>query len=181
MRYVNRALSFLAGVALLGVGALGAIEAVSTGLGDGFVWIPGHTWIHTLRTTDWSGTPATLTFAGIAAAGVVLLVAELWRRPRTTLELSLDDFPEGQHWIVQRRSLQSRVAHDVMATTTCPRIRAALRYRNRAWHLVLTGTGSPAARPEVERAARESLRALGAPQPADVRIRLRPVPIPRAS
>lgn len=180
MRYFNRLLSFLAGVALVGVGVVGAIEAVSTGLDDGFVWIPGHEWIHTLRTTNWSATPVVITFAAITAAGVVLLVAELWRRSRPTLELSITGLPADQLWVAQRRALQARLAHEVVADTPCHTMHATLAYRNGAWRLDLKGTGPPDARAEVERTARAALARIGAPEPSEVRIRLRPIPQKRS-
>jgi hypothetical protein len=177
MGYVNRVLAFLAGVVLLVAGVVGAVEAVSTGLGNGFIWIPGHDWIRTLRTTDWSVTAAVVTFAFIAAGGVLLFIAEAWPRPQSTLELASDALPPGQQWVVHRRSLQARLAREVQDATPCDRLRAHLRYRRGTWRLTLTGRGPLSARDDVRSRAREVLQALGAPLPAVIRVRLHPASV----
>jgi hypothetical protein len=93
------------------------------------------------------------------------------------LELASDALPPGQQWLVYRRSLQARLAREVQDATSAERLRAHLHYRRGTWRLTLTGRGPLSARDDVRSRARETLKALGAPVPAQIRVRLRPTSV----
>lgn len=171
MAYVNRALSFLLGAAIACAGFVGVVEATSLGLGHGWVWFNGQRLIATLRTTHWSSTTGVVACAAVTLAGLVLLVAELKRSPRSLVELSIP--VAGQDWMVQRRSLEGRVVYVILDSTACSTMHAALRHRKGQWRLELWGTGPEGIEDDIKRVARTALEATGAPEPGTIRVRLR--------
>ena len=193
MAYVNRALSFLLGAAIAFVGFVGAVETVSLGLGHNWVWFRGQRWVATLRTTHWSSTTAVVGCAAVAFIGLVLLVAEVKRAPRSLVELSIPvgapdagrariaGAPDAgkasrvdQQWMVQRRSLEGRVVYVILDSTNCSTMHAALRYRKGEWRLELWGTGPDGIEEDVRRVARSAIESIGAPAPGRIGVRIRP-------
>ena len=68
---------------LVAGGALVIIEAIWAWTGNGFVWIPGDTWLSSLEHTAWSD-PAAIAISGeVGVLGLLLFLAEVIpRRPR---------------------------------------------------------------------------------------------------
>ena len=70
------------GLILVAGGALVIIEAIWAWTENGFVWIPGDTWLSSLEHTAWSD-PAAIAISGVGVLGLLLFLAEVIpRRPR---------------------------------------------------------------------------------------------------
>lgn len=168
MRLFNRLLVFALGVVLAGLGFVIAAEAVWTGLGYRFLWFPGKQWLHTLRTTPWSTRSVLIGAAVTAALGLILVIAEVWPRPRR-LARTMDDQPNT--WLIHRRSAEKRLRRRLEGIVPRSPIKAGLRTSSRRWRLSLRARAAVTTRTEIEAAAKRELEKLGAPSASTVTVR----------
>jgi hypothetical protein len=168
MRVFNRLLVFALGIALTALGFIVAVEAVWTGLGYRFLWFPGSQWLHTLRTTPWS-TRSVLTGAAIASAlGLILVAAEV-RPVKKRLVRTLSE--QDDTWLLHRRSTEHRVRRNLEASVPRSPIKIRLRGSPRRWRLAVQANAAASTKPELEAAAQEELKTLGAPSGCTVTAR----------
>ncbi|HEX2701788.1 MAG TPA: DUF6286 domain-containing protein [Acidimicrobiales bacterium] len=102
-RIVNRALAAVVALTILAGGLVVAVEIAAAAAGRPPVLLPHDRWYADGRTHAWSSASARWLFAGLAAAGLVLLLLQLaGRRPQA---LVLRDH-DGGSTEVSRRSLE---------------------------------------------------------------------------
>lgn len=128
----NRTLLAVVGLVLVAGGALVIIEAIWAWTGNGFVWIPGDSWLSSFKHTAWSD-PATIAISvGVGTLGLVLFLAEVIpRRPRVV------PFPTENvgEWILVRRSTEAHLARRLAAQVPTSPIRTRLNPKPRRWTL----------------------------------------------
>lgn len=170
MRAVNRLLSALLGLALLGAGVVAAVEAVVIGLGNRGRWLPLDSWYDWLTTHRLDNSTLGVVLLCLGIAGLLLLIAELWPRRAVRLPIRLDG-PGDAAWWLLRRPAEHRLAHDLSERLDTT---ARVRFRGRAGQRVgATVWAEQDRRDEVERAVRTRLNDLGLGDGAGMRVRLR--------
>ena len=110
MRATNRFIAILLSLALTAALLLVAIEVALARL-DRDEWTSWHERYHTLRHTTWDATGVRVGFGILAAAGVVLLFLQVWRR--RPVVLPLDEQPDLAPATVNRRHLERALTGDV--------------------------------------------------------------------
>lgn len=109
MRATNRLVSILLGLALTVALFLIAIDVGLARL-DRNELTPWHARYRTLRTTRWDATGVRVGFGILAAAGLLLLFLQVWRRRPVTL--ALDEQPQLAPATVRRRHLERALTGD---------------------------------------------------------------------
>lgn len=103
MRATNRLISILLGLALAVVFLLIAIDVALARLGRDEL-TPWHARYRTLRATNWDASGVRVAFGILAAAGLILLFLQVWRR--RPVALALDEKSELAPATVRRRQLE---------------------------------------------------------------------------
>lgn len=170
MRVFNRLLVVLMGLALIGAGVIAALEVVLAGVGQGFVWVPGRSWLHELRTTPWSASPVVIAFSVLAGVGVLLFVVEIrpWRERRVPLDVA----GAGRWWLLTS-SLEAALRRRIAEVSDDRRSRAKVKTRGRRWRIRLSASASQEAGRSFEQVARAEMARLGCPVPQTVRARVK--------
>jgi hypothetical protein len=163
----NRMLLAVLGLVLVAGGLLVIIEAIWSWTGNGFVWIPGDSWLSSFKSTAWSD-PATIAISVVVGAlGLVLLIFEIIpRRPR----LAPFATENTGDWMLLRRSTEGRLQRRLAAQVPVSPIRARLNPKRLHWTLKIKVGAASSTRPDLERAARAELSMLRAPQASRVRV-----------
>ena len=167
MTVFNRILLTVIGLVLIAGGALVIIEAIWAWTGNGFVWIPGATWLSSFKSTAWSDPAAIAISIGVGSLGLLLLIFEVVpRRPRVA------PFPTDNvgEWLLLRRSTEGHVARRVAARVPTSPIKARLNPRPRRWTLRIKARAAASSRPALEHAANAELTALRAPEASTIRV-----------
>lgn len=169
MPAVNRVLSLLLGLVLLGGGLLTAVEATGVAL-DRSPWIvPGDDWYASLTSTRLGDRSVLITAVVIGSVGLALLVAQL--RPRRAGRLPIEvSWPGGS---LERRSAQRRLSEAANAVRGAGAARTRVRMRRGQWRVEAAVRAPGEARDTVETGLREELARLRAPTPVDLRLRIR--------
>ncbi len=158
------------GLALVGAGGFCALEVVLAAFGHAFLVLPASAYLRALRTTPWSATPTRAIVAAVAAAGLLLFVAEAWpRRPRLVRIPASDG--AGQWWL-RRTSIESHLRRHVVGVTPAQRARVRLGVRKQRWQARIRTVAPLHLRPEIEEVARQGLVRLGAPEATTIRVRV---------
>jgi hypothetical protein len=168
MPLFNRLLVFALGVVLGAVGFIMAVEAVWTGLGYRFLWFPGQSWLHALRTSAWSDRAVMVGGAIAAALGLLLLVAELRPWPPRVAQSSIE---EKDTWLIQRQSAERYVRRAVQREVPRSPLKADLNITGRRWNLKLRVRAAASTKPELVAAGQYQLEKLGAPKGSKVVVR----------
>jgi hypothetical protein len=166
-RVVDRLLITVAGLVLVAGGALVIIEAVWSWTNNGFVWIPGDSWLHSFETTAWSDPVAIAVSVGAAALGLLLFAFAVWpRRPRVVA------FPteKAGHWSLLRRPAEAHLQRRLAAHVPLYPIKARLKPKPSGWTLKIKARSATSTRPALEQSARAELAALGAPSSSRVQV-----------
>jgi hypothetical protein len=169
VRAFNRVLSLLLGLALIAGGLLMVVEVMTAFVRDTPWPIRVDRWAATLRQQTFADTVPRVVFLAAAAAGLILLVAEVRPRPKRSLALTADD---QRSWWLHRRSAERQVARAIRSGTSATTAKARLRPRGSSWRLRVGVTASPEARPDIEQRARAAVQRLGGPQDVPVRVRI---------
>ena len=166
-RVVNRVLLTVIGLVLVAGGTLVIIEAIWSWTNNGFVWIPGDTWLHSFETTAWSD-PATIAISVAAGAlGLLLFAFAAWpRRPRAAA------FPteKAGQWSLLRRSTEAHLQRRLAAQVPVSPIKARLNPKPSRWTLKVKARAARSTRPALEQSARAELAALRAPSSSRVQV-----------
>jgi hypothetical protein len=163
----NRTLLTVLGLVMIAGGALVIIEAIWTWTGNGFVWIPGDSWLSSFKNTAWSDPTTIAISVGVGVLGVLLFLAEvLPRRPRV-IPFRTDNVGE---WILARRSTEAHLARRLAAQVPTSPIRTRLNPKPRRWTLRVKARAAASTKPVLEQAAQTELAALRAPSGSRVRI-----------
>ncbi len=165
MVVVNRLLALVIGAVLVAGGLLVIIEAIWTWTGSGFVWIPGHEWLTSFKTTPWSDSLVIAISIGVAIVGLVLLFVEVRPHPKRAAGFATD----RDTWLLLRRSTEASLSRRLKASVPVSRIRARLSPRGR-WRLKVSARAASSSRPTLEAAARAEMERLHAPK-ARVQVR----------
>ncbi len=163
----NRILLTVVGLILVAGGTLVIIESIWRWTGNGFVWIPGDTWLSSFKNTAWSD-PATIAISvGVGVLGLLLVAFEvLPRRPRVAA-FPTDNLGE---WMLLRRSTEAHLQRRLAAQVPAVPMRARLNARPRRWTLRVKARAAASAKPVLERAAQAEMAALRAPEASRVRV-----------
>jgi hypothetical protein len=159
MRVVNRLASLLLAFVLLGGGLLIAAETVAVVLDLPPLLIDRNGWYRGLSGTS-LGDPIPRAIAiFVTALGLLILVAQLrrWAPDRLAIQ-------RGDGWHLQRRSVEQRLASTADEVPGVRSATARIRRRGGTWRPRVRAVGDPAVRPAVERAVRDELQRLAAPQ-----------------
>jgi Family of unknown function (DUF6286) len=155
-RIVNRVLAAAVALTVAAGGLLVAAEIALAGLGRGPWIIPYDDWYARARGTAWEAAGARWLSAALAAAGLALLLLQVWRAAPRSLPL-----PEGRsRAALSRRSVEqalARAAGGVAGVSA-----ATAQVKRRRAHLVVTGgPGTEDVRSRVEGAAGARLQCFG--------------------
>ena len=161
---LNRALAAVVGIGATVVGLLAVVEAVGGLFGQSPVFLPLASWDRGLRGLQWTD-PVVVRAAGAAVViGAVLVVAEAWRRPPTTVARA-DDGDRSVQYL--RHGLERRLRYRALATAEV--VDATVRFRPAAVRVRLTTAKRRGARGrarELGAALRQELQDLGVrPEP----------------
>jgi WXXGXW repeat (2 copies) len=163
----NRILLAITGLILVAGGLLVVIEAIWAWTGNGFVWIPGHTWLSSFENTAWSDPAAIAICVSVGILGLLLLAAEVIpRRPRV---VPFRTENRGE-WVLLRRSTEAHLQRRLAAEVPTSPITARLKTRSRKWTLRVRARAAESTKPALERRARAELAALRAPEASQVRV-----------
>jgi hypothetical protein len=168
MLIFNRLAVFALGVIVAGVGFIVAVEAVWTGLGYRFLWFPGQTWLHSLRTSAWSDRAVMVGAAIAAAIGLLLLVVELRPWPP---RLARSSMQERDTWLIQRHSAEQYLRRAVQREVPRAPVKADLKINRRRWNLTLRARAAASTKPDLVAAGQQELEKLGAPKGSKVTVR----------
>jgi hypothetical protein len=168
MRVVNRLGSLLLAFVLLAGGLLLAAEAAAVAL-DRPLLIDRTGWYHTLTSTRLDHPVVRAVVIGATVLGLLILAAQLrrWSPERLAVQL-------GDGWHLQRRSVERQLASTADDVPGVSSARARIRRRGASWRPRIRAVGDPAVRPAVERAVRDELARLAAPETDPVEIELVP-------
>lgn len=168
MAAVNRLLSLLVGLALVGAGAIALVEIILAAFGHGFVLIPATSWLSTLRHTAWDALAVEEIMGAIGILGLLLVLYELApRRPRW-----LACVIGGRRVELSRRPTEAYLQRRVKVQTPATRARAEIHGRPSRWRVDLRVTSTEAVAAEVEAAARAACARLSSSPPRRVRVRV---------
>lgn len=172
MRVVNRLLSLLLGLALLGGGLLLAAEAALVEWDGRTRSLPTDDWYDALTTTRLGDDVVVWSAIGIALGALALLVAELRACPPRRLPLE-EELGPGRWWVARRSAQRVLARHaEVAGDVHSARTRAALR-RGR-WRIRVRARARHAGTaPEVRAAVQAALDRLHVPEPVRVQVHLR--------
>lgn len=165
-RTINRVLAFVVGAALLAGGLLVGIEAVWAWTGSGFLWIPGHAWLTSFKTTAWSDSLVIAISVGVGVLGLVLLVGEIRPQRERVAEFKTD---HGT-WLLARRSTEAHLSRRLAAAVSTSPIKTQLKPRSARWRLKVSARAAASTHPTLEEVARSELDSLRAP-PTRVRVK----------
>jgi hypothetical protein len=167
---INRLLSLLLGLALVGGGLLVAAEAMATALGAGPFGIPVSQWATLLEHRRLQDVWAVVGFAVATAIGAVLLLVEVWAWRPLRVGIGVDG---PTSWWLSRRSVETELRRALSAVTPASHLMASLRLRRRRWEVRVRAAAPTVARQAIADAAQADLARLGAPENSNVRVRLR--------
>jgi hypothetical protein len=167
---VNRLLSLLLGLALVGGGLLVAAEAMATALGAGPFGLPVSHWATLLEHRRLQDAWAVAGFAVATAVGAVLLLVEVWPWRPLRVEIGADG---PTSWWLSRRSVEMELRRALSAATPAAHLMASLRPHRRRWEVRIRAAAPTVARQAIADAAQADLARLGAPENSHVRVRLR--------
>ena len=146
----NRVLLTVLGLALVAGGLLVIIEGIWSWTGNGFVWIPGHTWLSSFKSTAWSD-PVTIAISvAVGAVGFVLFVVEAVPRRARVAPFPTENTGE---WMLLRRSTEGHLQRRLSAQVPVSPIRARLNPKPRLWTLKIKARAAATTGPDLERAA----------------------------
>jgi hypothetical protein len=165
MRVFNRLLVLALGVAIAAAGVLVILEAIWTWTNSGFVWIPGREWLNSFKTTPWSAPIVIAVSIAVAAAGFVLVVAEVRPQRKRHAPFSTDD--QG-NWLLLRRSTEAHLQRRLAAQVPVSPIKVRLKPRALRWQLKVTARAAPTTKPALVDAAQSELGRLHAPSASKV-------------
>jgi hypothetical protein len=155
----NRFLALILGAAILAGGLLVMLEAIWAWTGSGFVWIPGHEWLRSFKTTEWSDNLVIAISIGVAIIGLILLLAEVRPRRRRLAPFGTDH----DSWWLLRRSTEGYLDRRLETAVPTSPIKTRLNPKGR-WRLKVTARAAVSTRPALEAAARTEMERLHAPK-----------------
>jgi hypothetical protein len=159
MRVFNRLFLLVLGVALVAAGVLVVVEAVYAWTGAGSVGAFVPQWLATFTTTPWSAPIVIAVSAAVAAAGLVLVLAEV--RPQRKRHAVFTT--ESGDWLLLRRSTEGYLQRRLSAEVPVDAVKVRLTPRSARWRLKVRARAASAARPALQSAARKELGRLHAP------------------
>jgi len=163
----NRVLLAVVGLILVAGGALVIIQAIWTWTGNGFVWIPGDSWLSSFEHTAWSDPAAIAISIGVGALGLLLFAYEVIpRRPRV-VPLATDSRGE---WVLLRRSAEAHLQRRLAAEVPVSPIRARLKTGPLRWTLRIRARAAASTEPALQARGQAELAALRAPEGSRVRV-----------
>ena len=119
MRRLDRAVALIVGLALAAAAVVTGIEAVLLVAGEPALLLPRTTWAHDLAGLGWDDTTLQGVAVGVAAAGAVLLAAQVL--PRRPVRLLASNGTRAGTWL-SRKGFGRKIVHDV---TRLPAVDAA--------------------------------------------------------
>ena len=163
----NRVLLAVIGLILVAGGALVIIEAIWAWTGNGFVWIPGDSWLSSFEHTAWSDPAAIAISVVVGVLGLLLFAFEVIpRRPRV---VALANDSRGE-WVLLRRSAEAHLQRRLAAEVPVSPIRARLRTGPLKWTLRIRARAAASTKPALQRCGQAELAALRAPEGSRVRV-----------
>lgn len=170
MRVVNRVLSLLLGIILLGGGLLLVVEAVLAAAGQDSWLLPADDWYQFFTETTLGDQVVLIVALAVALLGLILLIAELRPWPPTRLPVHLET-ADGRWWIT-RRAAERRLAGAAETVSGAAGARARLRTRRDRWKVGVRVEAREDAQQEVEQAVQHTLARLGSPPDSSLQVRL---------
>lgn len=127
MRTANRLLAALIALALAAIAVIAAVEIV-LGRSHRDHWLAQwERWYRTWRTTPWDSTGTRVVFGLLLAAGLVLLLLQVLRRPAVTLPLT--DGEGMAPAVVRRKHLERALSSDALGIDGVASARAKISRR----------------------------------------------------
>jgi hypothetical protein len=166
MRVFNRLFALVLGVALAAVAVLVVIEAIWAWTNSQFVWIPGHQWLASFKSTPWSATIVIAVSVAVAAAGLILVLVEV--RPQRKRHAEF--VTATGDWFLLRRSTEAHLQRRLAAQVPTSPAKVRLEPRSLRWRLKVTARGASSTKPALQAAARDELRRLHAPGSSKVEV-----------
>jgi hypothetical protein len=167
MRVFNRLLGLMLGLAIAAGGLLVIIEAVSTGIGSGFVWVSGHDWVRAFETTPWAADEVIAISIAVAAVGFLLFVAEFRPQRKRVARYSTD---HGT-WLLLRRSTEAHLQRRLTVAVPTSPIKVRLKPRALLWRLNVRARAATSTAPVLQAAALSELERLHSPKATRVRVK----------
>jgi hypothetical protein len=166
MRVFNRLMVLALGVAIAAAGVLVIFEAIWTWTNSGFVWIPGREWLNSFKTTPWSAPIVIAVSIAVAAAGFVLVVAELRPQRKRHAPFSTD---QG-NWLLLRRSTEAYLQRRLATQVPVSPIKVRLNPRGLRWRVKVTARAASTTKPALVDATESELGRLHAPAASKVEV-----------
>jgi hypothetical protein len=159
MRVFNRLLVLALGVTIVAAGLLVILEAIWTWTNSGFVWIPGREWLNSFKTTSWSAPIVITVSIAVAAAGFLLVLAEIRPQRKRHAPFSTD---QGS-WLLLRRSTEAHLQRRLATQVPVSPIKVRLTPRALRWRVKVTARAASTTKPALRDAAQTELGRLHAP------------------
>ena len=171
MRAVDRILGAVLALALIVVGVVAAVEILVAGLGGSSWIVPHERWAESARTTRWSDADLRLAFAGLIAAGILLLVLQAVRRRPEALPLAAGGPDVASE--VDRRGLEQWLAEQAEGVEGVAHARARVRARAAVVEAASVGRDTAPVEEGVRQVSASSLESLGLERMPRLRVKVR--------
>jgi hypothetical protein len=167
MRLGNRLLALILGGAIAAAGLAVIVEAISAGIGSGFVWINGKSWVHSFETTAWSADVVVAMSIAVAVGGFGLLVAEFRPQRKRVVSYSTD---HGT-WLLLRRSAETHLQRRLALAVPVSPIKVRLKPRALRWRVKVTARAAASSRAPLRDAVGAELARLHSPKATRVQVK----------
>ena len=155
MRVVNRLVSALLGIALVGAGAWLLVNVVLAAFDRPELWSAPQGLLDA-RLDD---NRTLLVSIGLGVLGVLILVAELIPRRPARLPATVD-----RGWFLRRRTVEQQIDQAATTEPSVTKARTAIRRRRGKWRTTVTVTADPAAEQAVRDTTYNVLARMAAPE-----------------
>lgn len=164
---INRLVVLAVGAALAALGVVAIVEAVLTGVGAGFVWFPGRSWLRTLETTSWSNPTVEIVGIIVAIIGLLLLAVQLAPRRKKTAPIAT----AAGRWQLARRSGERHLERTLAEEPSTSGVKVRLRPHRRTWRVAVRVRSERAQADALRQRVTDELRRLGAPASPRIKVK----------
>lgn len=167
---LNRLVALVVGAALAAVGFVAIVEAVATGAGAGFAWIPGRSWLRTLEATSWSNSTVLIAAIIVGIVGLVLLAVQVTPRRKATAPITTG----SGRWQLARRSGERHLERTLAHEPSTSGVKVRLRPHHHTWAVTVRVRSDRTQVDALRQRLTDELRRLGVPESPHIKIKAKP-------